>query len=463
MGLRLPAVAIAMALLAIPSHSCSIACPRGLQISSLTLHAHGDDAPLLGLRVNDHGSEDATEWSCQPEVGSVLALFDFDGGALSVSSGSSLRPIGGLDSLPTLAQDFNVTFASSSTGLGAATVRGRFGQVIFPLPGLVEGSVPSWWHSTASDSIGMEHFYFYYSAHPSAVTAPVDSLAVCTTLPTPACEVTPVRSSYGAQMVDHSEGAQPMRVYDTLGVVALPLVCCLCLPYVYYKYDPSGVLTDIPGLNTILPHAVDTRAGAAVYTLQVLESYPLQHAFQRFDLVSGSTTFSRAIAEGELRSLFDMNASCPSNVPSPGAVCHLTSGTMCAYSPYCCESTDVCVDTAFATCEGGAWLLRMVNPLPCEPECASNSDCAEGLTCCNWDNALGRPTAGVCGEVCTLGGCPSLASVQTSCQLSPEQTQRRCSCRYIWARGCSNPTGTIVSCLTPALDVVLGPNGNRPF
>lgn len=41
-----------------------------------------------------------------------------------------------------------------------------------------------------------------------------------------------------------------------------------------------------------------------------------------------------------------------------------------------------------------------------EPKCTRDTDCAAGLTCCNWDGDLGQNTEGVCGEVCALGAGP---------------------------------------------------------
>jgi len=219
-------------------------------------------------------------------------------------------------------------------------------------------------------------FFFWYTKSDYS-----QALAVCTAY---AAECTFTNGpGYWAGYWDTD---RPVVVYDELNVVAIPVPCCLCIESAYYRYNASGIYP-IPPLNSLSAHTTDARpATAAVYSVHrdpppwaggedtTLASF----YFERFDLRTGGSQFSRTITETELRHLLD---------------------------PLCCEAmTPACLACKEGMLEA-EWCLLHPGEYGCplRPTCTSDADCPRQQSCCSWDNELGEHTTGMCADMCLEG------------------------------------------------------------
>ena len=426
--------------------ACSLLCPHGIEIASVHLYedeeTRGDAFPVLKLGVNEYEASPSDDdmWQCSPMARSVPMYFDFGSGALTLASPSATRPIQGLDDSMESPQDaYEVRFQRLTDGVSTARVRGDSVDATFRLPAVPLDFEPLWWHSGML-CLGMcpriltHRFFFYYPADEGGNDS---RLSVCTIHPV-ACMHTIVPAdavaggAYSARSIDTTWGR--LRVYDALNIIAMPLPCCVCRSHAYLVYNATSLM-ELPLLNQLDPHAVDTRAATpSVYAVIPADGHAAGDEdddeadlhIEVHDMIAGTLRRSRTIGTAELRSLLDSapRQQCPVAAPAASATCALPSTLACEYDLVCCEAGGYCANTTVARCERSQWAVMAIDPRPCPVACTSESDCGRGQSCCNWDGVAGAAAeTGVCGDLCLHGAhrpvhCPAAApAASATCAL----------------------------------------------
>mmetsp|Transcript_25696 Transcript_25696/g.39816 ORF Transcript_25696/g.39816 Transcript_25696/m.39816 type:complete len:295 (+) Transcript_25696:449-1333(+) len=124
-------------------------------------------------------------------------------------------------------------------------------DLVFELPGFI-APLPQndmYYGLEAFYSKNLKRIYFVY-----AVENEKDEMATCDTV-SGICDFSGPLQEYSG--IDRSPD-RSAAVYDSMQLVGLPVVCCLCIDYRYYQYNESAILREI--LN---PAVVDPRNSVA--------------------------------------------------------------------------------------------------------------------------------------------------------------------------------------------------------
>jgi len=166
----------------------------------------------------------------------------------------------GLD-MPQVDQSgYSISYASGSESL---TVEGdKFeGGLTYNLTNFTAPAEPSMYEGVVSFySEKLQRLFFIYPT-----TDGLSSVASCTTMTgSESCTFTEME----VDMFDIDKVSDNIKVYDSMQLVGLPVVCCLCVESHYYVFDESTILKKVDVLgNTIKPIAVDSRVSKAYAVL----------------------------------------------------------------------------------------------------------------------------------------------------------------------------------------------------
>lgn len=269
--------------------ACSIALQSGLVIEAL--NATSSSGPL---RI------DTAEYGSQGEKLSGVRSVGLD-----FKTGTLKQWEIGMPSSAVASTSLDFGAASRMTGYSQASTRddllingNGLNNDMFTLPGLLgsdglgwDGSRDQWWYSAARG-----RYYFLYQSNGGS------RLVVCTA---PGhCDAPVSLMSHGSGWDGYSHYYDEEKVpvvYDAVSLVKLPLQCCVCLSFVYFKFG-DRTLSSMPILNTLDPIAYDA-SSRVVYAAAV--SQPSGRGDRMFnisshELASGKTA-SVVLTEANLR------------------------------------------------------------------------------------------------------------------------------------------------------------------
>jgi len=129
-------------------------------------------------------------------------------------------------------------------------------DLVFELPGFI-APLPQndmYYGLEAFYSNNLERIYFVYTVEDEK-----DEMASCDIV-SGICDFSGPLQEYSG--TDRSSD-RSAAVYDSMQLVGLPVVCCICIDYRYYQYNESAILREIDVLSTVNPAVVDPRNSVA--------------------------------------------------------------------------------------------------------------------------------------------------------------------------------------------------------
>eukprot|EP00815_Leptocylindrus_aporus_P009856 CAMPEP_0116068438 /NCGR_PEP_ID=MMETSP0322-20121206/11660_1 /TAXON_ID=163516 /ORGANISM="Leptocylindrus danicus var. apora, Strain B651" /LENGTH=355 /DNA_ID=CAMNT_0003555547 /DNA_START=16 /DNA_END=1080 /DNA_ORIENTATION=+ len=199
-------------------------------------------------------------------------------------------------------------------------------------PGMYEGLI--YFYSEA-----MGRFFFVYPSISSAY-----KMASCTTDESLICSEMDDATDFFD--VDKSANHR-IKVYDSLQLVGLPVVCCLCVEYHYFVFDENSLVKKVEVLgNALNPIAVDERVGMAYGVRGGYDQY-ISVISESINVVEEVDISEDILGADYLKQIFEAQAGVPTTPPIASSTASpVTSPVVSSTASPVVSSTDSSVQSS---------------------------------------------------------------------------------------------------------------------
>jgi len=240
-------------------NGCSVAIPCGIVVSNIMLTNVTD---VLHLNLDKYRPCDVPFDKPIEVLESAVVEFEVDTGIMRTADETPWKAVAepyhnALYNASLMDEQFG-EWVNYTVGSEIVSVSGGpfDDDLVFELPGFI-APLPQndmYYGLEAFYSNNLERIYFVYTVEDEK-----DEMASCDTV-SGICDFSGPLQEYSG--IDRSSD-RSAAVYDSMQLVGLPVVCCICINYRYYQYNESAILREIDVLSTVNPAVVDARNSVA--------------------------------------------------------------------------------------------------------------------------------------------------------------------------------------------------------